>query len=138
MTISSPMFTNNPWNHDIAMNIVVIIVLDPCPSNITLISRLSSELDSISKYECLSDCKPLSRVRLFATSWTEHASLLCPWNSPGKNTGVGICSLLQGIFPIQESNPGLPHCRCILHHLSYQESPGMLEWLVYPFSRGSS
>ena len=31
--------------------------------------------------------------------------LLCPWNSPGKNTGVGRHSLLQGIFPTQESNP---------------------------------
>ena len=32
--------------------------------------------------------------------------LLCPWNSPGKNTGVGSYSLLQGIFPTQGSNPG--------------------------------
>ena len=34
-------------------------------------------------------------------------------NSPGKNTGVGSLSLLQGIFPTQESNPGPPHCRQI-------------------------
>ena len=34
-----------------------------------------------------------------------------PWNSPGQDTGVGSCSLLQGIFPTQGSNPGLPHCR---------------------------
>ena len=40
-------------------------------------------------------------------------SLLCSWNSPGKNTGVGSRSLLQGIFPTQELNPGLPHCRQI-------------------------
>ena len=33
--------------------------------------------------------------------------LLCPWNSPGKNTGVGCHSVLQGIFPTQGSNPGL-------------------------------
>ena len=33
------------------------------------------------------------------------------WNSPGQNTGVGSLSLLQGIFPTQGSNPGLPHCR---------------------------
>ena len=32
-------------------------------------------------------------------------------DSPGKNTGVGCCALLQGIFPTQGSNPGLPHCR---------------------------
>ena len=35
--------------------------------------------------------------------------LLCPWNSPDKNTGVGSCSLLQGIFPAQGLNPGLLH-----------------------------
>ena len=31
--------------------------------------------------------------------------LLSPWDSPGKNTGVGCCALLQGIFPTQRSNP---------------------------------
>ena len=41
------------------------------------------------------------------------------WNSLGKNTGVGSLSLLQGIFPAQGSNPGLPHCRRILYQLSY-------------------
>ena len=40
--------------------------------------------------------------------------LLCPRNSPGKNTGVNSHSLLQGIFPTQELNPGLPHCRVIV------------------------
>ena len=48
--------------------------------------------------------------------------LLCAWDSPGKNTGVGCHALLQGIFPIQGSNPGLPHCRQILYHLSHQGS----------------
>ena len=36
-----------------------------------------------------------------------HIRLLCPWNSPGKNTGVGCQALLQGIFPTQGSNPHL-------------------------------
>ena len=45
--------------------------------------------------------------------------LLCPWNSPGKNTGVGRCALLQGIFPTQGLNSGLSHCRQILYCLSY-------------------
>ena len=49
--------------------------------------------------------------------------LLCPWNSPGKNTGVGSHSLLQGIFLTQGLNVGLPHCRQILYHLSNQGSP---------------
>ena len=40
-------------------------------------------------------------------------------DSPGKNTGVGCHALLQGIFPTQGLNPGLPHCRQILYHLSH-------------------
>ena len=59
-------------------------------------------------------------------------------DSPDKNTGVGSHALLQGIFPTQGSNPGLPHCRQILYHLSHQGSPWILEWIAYPFSRGSS
>ena len=64
--------------------------------------------------------------------------LLCPQDSPGKNTGVGCHALLQGICPTQGSNPGLPHCRRILYFLSRQGSPWILEWVAYPFSRGSS
>ena len=41
-------------------------------------------------------------------------------DSPGKNTGVCWHALLQGIFSTQGSNPGLPHCRLILYHLSNQ------------------
>ena len=45
-------------------------------------------------------------VQLFATPWTiAPTRLLCPWNSPGKNTGVGCRFLLQGIFLTQGSNP---------------------------------
>ena len=47
-------------------------------------------------------------------------------DSPGKNIGVGCHSLLQGIFPTQGLNPGLPHCRQILYHLSYREAPSSL------------
>ena len=45
-----------------------------------------------------------------------------PWNSPGQNTGVDSLSLLQGIFPTQESNPCLLHCRQILYQLSHREA----------------
>ena len=54
--------------------------------------------------------------------------LYSPWNSPGQNTGVGTQSLLQGIFPTQGSNPGLPHCRFFTSwatreaHLSFYSS----------------
>ena len=48
--------------------------------------------------------------------------LLCPWDSPGKNTGVG-CHALQGIFPTQGLNQGLLHCWWIFYNLSHQGSP---------------
>ena len=44
-------------------------------------------------------------------------------DSPGKNTGAGCHALLQGIFPNQGLNPGLPHCRKILYCLSHQGNP---------------
>ena len=49
-------------------------------------------------------------------------------DSPGKNTGVGYHSLLQGIFPTQGPNPGLPHCRWILYCLSHQRMKGTWVW----------
>ena len=55
-----------------------------------------------------------------------------------KNTGVGSLSLLQGIFLTQKSNQGLLHCKQILYQLSHKGSPRTLEWVAYPFSRGSS
>ena len=61
-----------------------------------------------------------------------------PWNSLGQNTGVGSLFLLQGIFPTQGSNPGLPHCRQILYQLSHKRSPRIMEWVAYPFSSRSS
>ena len=44
-------------------------------------------------------------------------------DTSGRNTGVGYHVLLQGVFPTQESNPGLPHCRLILYRLNHQGSP---------------
>ena len=72
---------------------------------------------------------------MFDSLWLH--GLYSPWNSPGQNTGVGSLSLHQGIFPTQRSNTGLPHYRWILYEPSRQGSPRILEWLDYPFSRGS-
>ena len=47
--------------------------------------------------------------------------VVCPWDSPGKNTGMDCHSLLQGIFPTQGLNPGLLHCRNMLYHLRSSE-----------------
>ena len=72
---------------------------------------------------CVCVCESLICVGLLATPWTVACQLFCPWDFPGKNTGVGSHSLLQGIFLTQGSNLGLLHCRQILYHLSHQGSP---------------
>ena len=50
----------------------------------------------------------LSVVWLFVTSWTVAYRLLCPWDFPGKNTGVGCHFLLQGNLPDPGIKPGSP------------------------------
>ena len=74
---------------------------------------LHSENDSFS-LSVMSDSSQPHRLR---TPW-----LLCPWDSPDKNTGVGCHALLQGIFLTQGSNLGLLHCWQILYCLSHQGS----------------
>ena len=81
----------------------------------------------------------------FIGKWSESYPVMSdplqpysPWNFPGQNTGVGSLSLLQGIFPTQVLHPGLTHCRWIRYQLSHKGSPRILEWVTYPFSRGSS
>ena len=53
----------------------------------------------------------------------EPSRLICPWDFPGKNTGVSCQFLLQGILPTQGLNPSLLHCRRILYRLNHQGSP---------------
>jgi len=52
-------------------------------------------------------CSVAHHVQLFATPWNVLARLLCPWNFPGKNTGMDFHFLRQGIFLIQGLNPSL-------------------------------
>ena len=83
----------------------------------------------------------LSHVWPFVTPWTVATSLLCPWDFPGKNTGVGCHFLLQGLLPSQGSNPRvlcLLHCRQILYHwaipsalVSFANGPCSLNWASY-------
>ena len=70
--------------------------------------------------------KSVSRSVVSDSLWPHGlylARVLCPWDSPGKNTRVCCHALLQGIFPTQGLIPGLRHCGQILYHLSYQGSP---------------
>ena len=60
----------------------------------------------------------------------QPARLLCPWDSPGKNSGVGCHFLLEGIFPTHGLNPGLLHCRWTLYCLCHQGSPRLSHLIV--------
>ena len=83
------------------------------------LTRKSIQIQYISmKLQCL----VLSRSVVFDSlqpHGLRHTRLLCPWDFPGKNTGVGWHFLLQGIFPTQGSNLGLLHCRQMLYRLSH-------------------
>ena len=64
--------------------------------------------------------------------------LLCPQQFSRQEYWSGLPCPPPGIFPTQGLKPGLPHYRQILYHLSHQGKPRILEWVAYPFSRGSS
>ena len=91
---------------------------------------------SLSLWVCECVCTVLCLVTQSCPTLCEPVDCSLPGSSvhsdsPGKNTGLGCHALLQGIFPTQGSNPGLPHCRWILYHLSHQGSPRILEWVAY-------
>ena len=65
----------------------------------------------------------LSRVRRSATPWSAARQAPLSWGFSRQGYGVGCQALLQGVFPTQGRNPGLPHCRRILCHLSRQGRP---------------
>ena len=79
-------------------------------------------------YQSPEDSKWSESHSVMSDSLRPH-ELHSPWNSPGRNTGVGSLSLLQGIFSTQGSNPGLPHCRWILYQLSHRGSLKTLKTL---------
>ena len=77
-----------------------------------------------SKESCCCCCLVAkSRLTLFCNPWTAATRLLCPWDFPGKNTGVGCHFLFWGIFPIQGSIPCLLHWQASSLPLSHQWSP---------------
>ena len=84
---------------EIFLNVKYLILVTVC---------CAKSISCVPLFETPSDCSPPGS--------SVHV------DSPGKNSGVGCHALLQGIFPTQESNPGLQNCRQILYHLSYQGS----------------
>ena len=101
------------------------LVICPFISQLLLLSFLTIDISDLAYFQVPSKpCwkwKSLSHVRLFVTLWTiQSMEFSRPeyWSSP---------SFLQGIFPTQGSNPGLPHCRRILYHLSHKGNPAEVE-----------
>ena len=127
-------------------------MLGKCDGELKLFNRGKAILTSSSLLSEKSGLESWTPPHILSLSshwkWSESLSvvsdslrlhgLYSSWNSPGQNTGEGSLSLPQGIFPTQESNPGLPYCRQILYQLSHQGSPRILEWVASPFSCGSS
>ena len=86
-------------------------------------------------YMCVCVCVCVCESESRSVQLLRPHGLYSPWNSPVQNTGVGILSLLQVIFPAQGLNPGLPHYRQILYQLSHKGSPyicifGHTIWLM--------
>ena len=84
---------------------MINVSMQPSP----FVRNSESESESEVTQSCLTLCDPM----------------VGPWDSLGKNTGMGCHSLLQGSFPTQGSNPGLSHCRQMLYCLRHQESPNV-------------
>ena len=91
---------------------------------------------SLFPYMCV--CVLSCYVRLFVTPWTVACQAPLSMGFFRQEYWSGCHALLQGIFPTQGWNPILSHCRWFLYCLSHQRSPRILEWVAYPFSRGSS
>ena len=82
---------------------------------------LNSDLQEYNRHCCC--CLVVSIVSDSVQPYgLQPTRLLCPWDSPGRNTGVGCRALLQGIFPTQGSNLGLLHCRQSLYRRAIMEA----------------
>ena len=124
--------------------------LGTCVWTVFELHLLTMTLRKLFKLPSFSFCKSnmrVTRVSIAQVAWNnkwENEKVFCLFckqliqSASGQNTGVGSLSLLQGIFPTQGLNPGLPHWRQIFYQLSHKGSPRILEWVAYPFSCGYS
>ena len=79
---------------------------------------------------CCAVVSHFSCVWLFVTPWTVAHQAPLSMGIIQARILKWVTTVLQGIFPTQGSNSGLPHWRWILYHLSHQGSPRILEWVA--------
>ena len=107
MKIKDPAYCKDPtWPNKEIMCVCMCVCVRACAHTHTCMLYLVAQW-------CPTLCDPMD---------CSPPGSLVRGDSPGKNTRVGCHVLLLGIFPTQGLNPGLPHCRHILYHLSHQGS----------------
>ena len=111
------------WAHGMPMRINPLRAKDL--SLFYSIPRMLRQFLALDNYVCVSRSLVFDSLRPHRLLPTR---LLFPWNSLGRNTGMGCHSILQRIFPTQGSNPGLLHYRQILYSLSHEGSLGKLQY----------
>ena len=127
----------------------IFILMEICPINWAHMHSKSLIFLSIQYLASVNDITNSPKTTCLSESGKVKVTQSCPTLCNPKDYTVhgilqarilelGSLSLLQGIFPTQGLNLGLLHCRRILYQLSHKESPRILEWVGYPFSRGSS
>ena len=98
----------------------------PSPRECWVVSNLTGNLGGWNQGLRLQQSLPSKCVLVMSCPLQSHGlqptRLLCPWDSPGKNTGVDCHFLFQGIFSTQGSIAGLLHCRQILYHWATREA----------------
>ena len=93
-----------------------------CPIPTYIIKRKASKCQEFLNFAFLC-CAVLNRSVMcnsLRPHGLQYARLLCPWNSPGKITGMGCHFFHQWMFSTQGSNSRSPHCERILYCLSHQ------------------
>ena len=90
-------------------------------------SDFCNPMDCISEMSHLAVCYSLRPHGLYS-----------PWDSLRQNTGMGSLSFLHGDLPNPGIEPRNLQSRQSLYQLSHKGSLRILEWVAYPFSRGSS
>ena len=131
----TPHWLTGAWNNKKLLNVNTCVCVEyayECVGQITDQQNILKKYDKKLKKQAVGflnaplSCAVLSCSVVSNTLWPyglQPTRLLCPWDFPGKNTGMGCHSLFQGIFPTQGSNPLLPHWHADSLPLSHQGNP---------------